>query len=166
MKDLNIRHGNIDDLQNCLALEESTFPPEEAASLENVKIRLTKFPQGFLVGEIDGEIVAQINSGSINSDDITDEEFKGLIGHEDNGKNLVIFSVAVNPKFQRQGIAMKMMAEFVKTAKNLEKEKILLLCKENLIPMYEKMGYVKKGISSSTHGGAIWYEMEQIINKK
>ncbi|MGB6129120.1 MAG: GNAT family N-acetyltransferase, partial [Psychrilyobacter sp.] len=79
------------------------------------------------------------------------------------GKNIVIFSVAVDPIHQKKGIAKMMMKEFVKVSKKMKKEKILLLCKENLMGMYERMGYKRIGVSASTHGGAIWYEMEQSL---
>ncbi|WP_321329424.1 N-acetyltransferase [uncultured Ilyobacter sp.] len=157
--ELKIRNGKVEDLEACFILERRTFPECEAASKENIKIRLSEFAAGFIVGEIEGKIVAHINSGSTNKDDITDEEFKGLIGHESDGKNIVIFSVAVNPEYQNLGIASKMMREFIEVSKKIKKQNILLLCKENLIGMYEKMGYEKKGISASTHGNAVWYEM-------
>lgn len=158
--ELSIRQGRPEDLEECFILESKTFPEEEAACRENIEIRLKRFADGFIVGELGGKIVAHINSGSTNKEDITDEEFKALIGHEDDGKNIVIFSVAVDPKHQRKGIASLMMEDFVKRSKELNKEKILLLCKENLMGMYEGMGYKKIGISASTHGGAVWYEMD------
>ncbi len=161
--ELKIRNGNLEDIEACFILEGKTFPKEEAACKENIEVRLNKFSEGFIVGELNGKIIAHINSGSTNQEDITDEEFKSLIGHEDGGKNIVIFSVAVDPVHQRKGIAKVMMKEFIQISKKMKKEKILLLCKENLMEMYEKMDYKKIGISSSTHGGAIWHEMEQIL---
>ena len=161
--ELKIRKGRVEDIEACFILEGKTFPEEEAACKENIEIRLRKFAEGFIVGELDGKIVAHINSGSTNQEDITDEEFKGLIGHEEGGKNIVIFSVAVDPIHQKKGIAKMMMKEFIEVSKKMGKEKILLLCKENLMGMYERMGYKKIGISASTHGGAVWYEMEQIL---
>jgi len=161
--ELDIRNGRLEDVEACFILEGKTFPEEEAACKENIEIRLRKFAEGFIVGELDGEIVAHINSGSTNQEDITDEEFKELIGHEDGGKNIVIFSVAVDPIHQKKGIAKMMMKEFIEVSRKMRKEKILLLCKENLMGMYERMGYRKIGISASTHGGAVWYEMEQIL---
>lgn len=55
------------------------------------------------------------------------------------------------------------MKEFIEISKKMGKEKVLLLCKENLMGMYERMGYKKIGISASTHGGAVWYEMEYVL---
>ncbi len=56
-----------------------------------------------------------------------------------------------------------MMKEFIEISREMGKKKIFLLCKENLMGMYERMGYRKIGISASTHGGAVWYEMEQSL---
>ena len=161
--ELKIRNGRLEDLEACFILEGKTFPEEEAACRKNIEIRLKKFSEGFIVGELDGEIVTHINSGSTNKEDITDEEFKGLIGHEDGGENIVIFSVAVDPVHQNKGIAKMMMKEFIEISREMGKKKIFLLCKENLMGMYERMGYRKIGISASTHGGAVWYEMEQSL---
>ena len=36
---------------------------------------------------------------------------------------------------------------------------IVLTCKENLISLYETLGYVSEGISDSVHGNAVWYQM-------
>ena len=160
---LKIRQGRIEDLEECFRLEGKTFPEEEAASKENIEVRLSKFSEGFIVGEAEGRIVAHINSGSTNKDDITDEGFKGLVGHEACGKNIVIFSVAVDPEYQRRGAATLMMKEFIEVARGMGKEKILLLCKENLMKMYKGMGYKEIGKSTSTHGGASWYEMEYTL---
>lgn len=157
---LSIRQGRIEDLEMCYKLESETFPEEEAASKENIRIRLERYSEGFIVGEAEGRIIAHINSGSTSKEDITDEAFKGLTGHEEGGENIVIFSVAVEPGYQRRGLAGQMMRGFVVRARELRKRRILLLCKEELIPMYEKMGYQKGGLSASTHGGARWYEME------
>jgi len=71
--------------------------------------------------------------------------------------------VAVDPIFQNKGFAKVMMKNFIEISKKINKEKILLLCKENLVEMYKKMGYKKVGVSASTHGGAVWYEMEQVL---
>ena len=79
--ELKIRHGRIEDLEECFVLEGKTFPEEEAASKGNIKIRLERYASGFIVGEIDGKIIAHINSGATSKEDITDEEFKGLTGH-------------------------------------------------------------------------------------
>lgn len=160
---LEIRHGRVEDLEECFRLEGKTFPEEEAASKENIEVRLSKFSEGFIVGVVEGRIVAHINSGSTNKDDITDEGFKGLVGHEPCGENIVIFSVAVDPEYQKRGVATLMMRKFIEVSRGLGKKKVLLLCKENLMKMYEGMGYKKIGKSTSTHGGASWYEMEYTL---
>jgi hypothetical protein len=36
---------------------------------------------------------------------------------------------------------------------------VVLACKEDKVPYYEKFGFVNEGLSGSRHGGATWYQM-------
>ena len=36
---------------------------------------------------------------------------------------------------------------------------LVLTCKEEKIHYYAKFGFVNEGVSSSVHGGAVWYQM-------
>ena len=36
---------------------------------------------------------------------------------------------------------------------------LVLTCKEALVHYYAKFGFVNEGISGSTHGGGVWYQM-------
>lgn len=156
---MNIRTVQKEDIEWCYKIEKECFEPSEAATMESLQDRANLYPDGFIVAQNDQAVIGMVNSGSTNSDDITDEEFKKLIGHTENGKNLVIFSLSVLPEFQGKGIAKSLMKKFIARARELGKEKILLLCKTGLIPFYEKLGFCYGAISSSTHGGAQWHEM-------
>lgn len=159
MNELIIRSVLPNDLDDCLMVEMSGFPPEEAASKKTLKLRMETFPQGFFVAELDERVIGILNSAATNQDDISDEELKQLIGHDRNGRNLVVFALAVLPEYRKQGIARQLMARFAEEARRLNKENILLLCKRHLIAYYESMGFDHVGPSKSTHGGAEWHEM-------
>jgi ribosomal protein S18 acetylase RimI-like enzyme len=159
MNDIKVRNVTIHDLDACFDLESQCFLPSEAASRDTIKKRLEVFPQGFLVAELDETVIGQINSGSTNKEDITDEAFKDLVGHDHDGKHIVIFSLAVLPEFQKKGIARQLMASFIEKSKKLKKKKIMLICKSELIDYYQRYGFVYTGESASTHGGFKWHEM-------
>jgi ribosomal protein S18 acetylase RimI-like enzyme len=159
MSDVIIRYVQPQDLDECYLVETSGFLPEEAASKETIQLRIDTFPQGFFVAELGGRIVGMVNGASTNKDDISDEKLKQLIGHDVDGKNMVIFALAVLPEFQRQGIAKQLMLRFIEEAGRNKKEKVLLICKHYLIAYYEGLGFIHAGLSSSTHGGAEWHEM-------
>jgi len=154
-----IRHVLPKDLDECFLVETTGFPPEEAATRETIKLRIDTFPEGFLVAEVNGKVVGMLNSASTNKDDISDEELKQLIGHDVDGKNLVVFALAVLPEFRKLGIARQLMSRFASEARELKKEKVLLMCKPYLVAYYEGMGFAHVGLSASTHGGAEWHEM-------
>lgn len=158
-----IRQAAPSDLEHCLVLEQACFPPAEAASRENIAIRLADFPQGFLVAEAGGRIVGQVNSGATHKDDISDEAFKGLIGHEPDGANIVVFSLAVLPEMRRGGLGAQLMREFIAGSRKRGHQQVLLLCKDALVPFYSRLGFADRGISASTHGGAVWHEMGLVL---
>ncbi|WP_147820406.1 GNAT family N-acetyltransferase [Salidesulfovibrio onnuriiensis] len=156
---LTIRRVAPADLTACAHVESVCFEPSEAASEAGIGIRIDTFPQGFLVAELDGKVVGQINSGCTGKEDITDEEFKQLIGHDPDGSNMVVFSLSVLPEAQGKGAARALMERFIADSRAMGKERILLLCKDYHIGFYEKLGYEKIGLSASTHGGFQWWEM-------
>ena len=82
-----------------------------------------------------------------------------MVGHEHDGANIVIFSLAVLPEFQKQGIAGQLLLQFIEASKKLGKQKIMLICKSDLVDYYQKYGFVYMGESASTHGGCKWHEM-------
>jgi ribosomal protein S18 acetylase RimI-like enzyme len=159
MSEIVIRNVQPQDLDECYAVEKSGFLPEEAASKETIQLRIGTYPQGFFVAEIDGRVIGMVNGASTNKDDISDEELKQLIGHDVNGRNMVIFALAVLPEFQKRGIAKKLMLRFIEEARQSKKEKVLLMCKHYLVAYYEALGFIHAGLSNSTHGGAEWHEM-------
>jgi ribosomal protein S18 acetylase RimI-like enzyme len=126
---VDIRRGTANDLDGCFLVEETCFPPSEAAERETISLRIAKFPQGFLVAELNRQLVGMLNSGSTNKEDISDEKLKKLIGHDEDGRNLVVFALAVLPEFQKKGIARQLMLKFFEEARNLKKKKIMLICK-------------------------------------
>lgn len=159
MKDLIIRHVTMDDLTACHTIEANCFPAAEAAWTTSLRTRIEEYPEGFLVAELNGRVVGQVNSGSTDKHDITDEEFKQLIGHDPDGQNMVVFSLSVHPDFQRRGIADTLMAKFIIQAQGMGKKTIKLLCKAGLIPYYARHGFHDDGLSASEHGGVEWHAM-------
>jgi ribosomal protein S18 acetylase RimI-like enzyme len=159
MENVNIRQVTAEDLEACFVIETACFPPSESADKETIALRIAKFPQGFLVAEVAGQLVGMLNSGCTNKADLSSEDLKKLIGHDAAGGNLVVFSLAVHPNFQKRGIARRLMMCFFEEARRLEKQKILLICKQELVGYYQRLGFVHLGGSKSTHGGSVWHEM-------
>lgn len=163
MIEYTFRTADPDDLIACHTVESLCFPPSEAAWTSSLRNRIEEYPEGFLVVEKDGRIIGQCNSGCTYKDDITDEDFKQLIGHDPDGPNMVIFSLSVLPEHQSNGVGGELLKKFLARARKLDKKQVFLLCKNELVGFYEKYGFVDNGVSGSTHGGAKWHEMVQTL---
>ncbi|WP_380996993.1 GNAT family N-acetyltransferase, partial [Sedimentitalea sp. HM32M-2] len=101
------------DAARCFAIESAAYKGDEAATLEKIAKRIANYPQGFLVLEIDGQMVGFVNSGCAHAVEMSNEEFKELVGHDPDAPNVVILSVVVDPAHQGQGYAGHLMREFL-----------------------------------------------------
>ncbi len=163
MVGINIRQVNKHDVDGCYKAEYACYT-SDGATKEKIRKRITLFPEGFLIAESKGKIIGIINSASTDKEDITDEELKDMTGHINNGRNMVIFSLAVLPEFQGNGISKQLMARFIEVSRALKKENILLICKSELIPYYQNYGFLYSRKSNSKHGGFEWHEMYLLLD--
>ena len=79
--------------------------------------------------------------------------------HNENGQWQMIFGVNTIPEYRRQGCAAQIINKVISDAKVQGRKGLVLTCKEKLIHYYAKFGFKNEGISESTHGGAVWYDM-------
>ncbi|MBI9088393.1 MAG: GNAT family N-acetyltransferase [Desulfobacterium sp.] len=162
--DVLIRQVKRDDLNECFLIEAACYTTDGATKEKIVK-RIDVFPEGFIVAEVNGRVVGFINGGSTCKEDITDEAFKDMVGHDSSGTNIVIFSVAIHPEFQKKGISVPLLKTYIELSKDLKKSKILLICKDDLVKYYGRFGFSYMAESNSEHGGFKWHEMGLLLNE-
>ena len=166
MSDIKIRIVNKQDLDRCFEIESVSYSGDEAASEDKILNRIKTYPEGFIVLENNREIIGFINSGATQKVELSDEEFKELIGHDPEGKHIVILSVVIHPDYQGKGMASKLMNSFIDKMNALGKIDIFLICQSELVDMYARYGFVNLGISDSDHGGMSWNEMSLSLQDK
>ena len=153
-----IRNVRPSDLEAVTELEAATFPAAEAASREAFAYRIAAFPERFFVAETDGRIIGLINGCASNLPAIEDDLFEPQ-GHEPDGTNQMIFGLAVHPEFQRRGVGAALLRHMIAFSGNASMERVILTCKQEKLAYYEKFGFENHGVSNSSHGGAVWYDM-------
>ncbi|WP_372821107.1 GNAT family N-acetyltransferase [Pseudomonas parafulva] len=153
------RPATPSDVDRCYHIETTAYEGDEAATREKIATRIAQYPEGFLVLEQDGQVVGFINSGCAHEVVMSDEAFKELVGHDAQAPNVVIMSVVVDPAFQGRGFAGQLMTRFITQMRERGKSTIHLMCKDQHVGLYEKMGYEYVKPSSSDHGGMAWHEM-------
>ncbi|HJO95953.1 MAG TPA: GNAT family N-acetyltransferase [Victivallales bacterium] len=159
MNNITIREVKKSDLDRCYEIEITSYEGDEAADRSKIIKRINTYPKGFIVLEVDDAIAGFINCGATDKIELSDEDFKELIGHDPNGKHIVIMSVVVHPDYQGKGYAGMLMNHFINKMIKLDKTSIYLICQTRLIKMYEKYGFEYIVVSNSDHGGLSWHEM-------
>ena len=156
---MNIRKATIQDLEAITLLESRCFPEAEAATKESFQERLNIFADYFWLLEEEGKVIGMLN-GMVSDDElIRDEMFEDASLHNKNGAWQMIFGLDTDPDYRNRGYAALLMEKAIEDTKKAEKKGLVLTCKAHLVHYYEKFGYVNEGISDSSHGGAVWYDM-------
>ncbi|MBO9196822.1 GNAT family N-acetyltransferase [Rhizobium sp. 16-449-1b] len=153
------RHAVPADAVRCFEIETAAYEGDEAATLEKIATRIAQYPEGFLILEAEGGIAGFINSGCAFEVVMSDEAFKELIGHDPVAPNVVIMSVVIDPAEQGKGYSKLLMQRFIRDMREAGKKSIHLMCKEQHVALYAKMGYRYTQPSASDHGGVAWHEM-------
>lgn len=156
---MNIRNAAIDDLKAIAEVESRCFPKAEAASENDFKKRLSVYPDHFWVLEDNKKIIAFVNGMVTNEPMLRDEMYENASLHDENGQWQMIFGVNTIPEYRRQGCAEKVLKKVISDAKEQGRKGLVLTCKDKLLHYYSKFGFENEGISESTHGGVVWYNM-------
>lgn len=141
------------------ALEAACFPPAEAAPYESFEARLQAFSDRFWLLYLDGELVSMVNGSLTHELDLRDEMFHDAGLHDADGPWQMIFGVATLPAYRCCGYAGKLLETAIEQCRREGREGLVLTCKEAKLSFYAKFGFVNEGLSSSEHGGDVWYQM-------
>jgi len=156
-----------EQLEDAILIERSVFPEDEAASLETFKYRQASAPHLFLgayAANEDNKLIGYICSTSSDSETLT---HASMTNHLPEGKSVCIHAVCVHPDYQRKGIGLGMLQEYLRRFEQATEEKkyerVLLLSHEDMIPFYTKAGFDLVGKSDVVHGSKTWFQLRYLL---
>ena len=156
---MEIRKGTLKDLEAIAAVEAACFPAAEAATAEEFAGRLQQYGNHFWLLWEGERLLAFVDGFCTDWPDLTDEMYADATLHRENGAWQMIFGVNTIPACRRQGYAGQLLQQAIADARAQGRKGLVLTCKEALVRYYAKFGFVSEGISGSTHGGVVWYQM-------
>ena len=160
-----IRRAKLSDLDEIANIESVCFPPDQAAGKAAFELRLQTFPHHFLLMcDEYGKIVSFIDGFTTDESDLTDEMYSVAGLHNENGSWQMVFGLCTLPDYRQRGFAQKLLKEFIRTACSEGRKGVVLTCKKELVPYYEKFGFVSEGVTNnSVIGGVQWYQMRRTL---
>ena len=156
---MEIRTATFKDLDAVSAVEAACFPAAEAATPAEFAERLLHYGGHFWL-MFDGEKLIGFVDGMVTDRaDLSDDLYAQASLHNENGAWQMIFGVNTLPPVFRQGVAAALLERAIADAKAQDRKGLVLTCKDKLVHYYAKFGFVSEGVSESTHGGVVWYQM-------
>ena len=154
-----IRTASMEDLDAITAVEAACFPAAEAATREEFAGRLRHYAGHFWLLFEYGRLVSFVDGMVTSQPDLTDEMYADASLHDPAGEWQMIFGVNTLPEFRRRGLAGQLLRRAIADAKAQGRKGLVLTCKDRLVHYYASFGFVSEGVSGSTHGGVVWYQM-------
>ena len=149
----------MSDLDAVASVEAECFPPAEAATKEEFAERLRYYGDYFWLMFEDEKLIAFVDGFVTDEKDLTDEMYEKASMHNENGAWQMIFGVDTIPEYRCRGCAAALLNHVIGEAKAQGRKGLVLTCKDKLVHYYAKFGFVSEGVSGSTHGNVVWYQM-------
>lgn len=156
---MNIRYAEMKDIAAIAAVEAECFPPAEAATEKDFVERVRHYGDHFWLMHDGEKLIAFVDGFVTDEPDLTDEMYENAAMHNENGAWQMIFGVNTLPAYRRQGVAAALIRRAIADARAQGRKGLVLTCKDQLVHYYAKFGFVSEGVSVSTHGGVVWYQM-------
>ena len=156
---MEIRTATMNDLDAVAAVEAECFPVAEAATKEEFAERIKYYGDHFWLMFEGDKLIAFLDGFVTDEPDLTDEMYENAAMHNENGAWQMIFGVNTLPGCRRRGYAGLLLQRAIADARAQGRKGLVLTCKEKLLRYYAKFGFVNEGVSASTHGGVVWYQM-------
>lgn len=165
MQRYEFREIRPEEAMEAARIEAVCFPPHEACSEAQMKARIQKAPEMFLVAadRLTGKLVGFLNGLATEETKFRDEFFENAGLHDPSGTCVMLLGLDVLPEYRKQGIARELMDQYAKKEAARGRRLLLLTCLDFRVPMYERMGFLDLGISDSAWGGEQWHEMKRIL---
>ena len=156
---MEIRTATFKDLDAVSAVEAACFPAAEAATPAEFEERLRYYGGHFWLMSDGEKLIGFVDGMVTDKADLSDDLYAQASLHNENGAWQMIFGVNTLPEYRRHGVAAALLKRAIADAKAQGRKGLVLTCKDKLVHYYAKFGFVSEGVSESTHGGVVWYQM-------
>lgn len=155
------RNIRPEEAAQAVLIEQICFPPNEACSKKNMKERIAKAPELFLVAvdKETGKIAGFLNGLATEEATFRDEFFTNASLYNPSGKNVMLLGLDVLPEYRKKGLAREIVRRYACRERDNNRSKLILTCLDSRVEMYKKFGFVDDGIANSSWGGEEWHEM-------
>ncbi|ODV97689.1 hypothetical protein PACTADRAFT_47558 [Pachysolen tannophilus NRRL Y-2460] len=89
------------------------------------------------------------------------------VGHVETSSTIGVHSVVIDNQYRNMKLATLLIKDYIQKLTQQEiGDKIVIICHEELIPFYERIGFIDDGVSECQFGGAKWHDMFIPLSKE
>lgn len=165
MLGFTFREIKPNETKQAITIEQICFPPHEACSAKAMTERIRAAAELFLIAVDNntGKIAGFLNGVATDETAFRDEFFTDISLHNAEGKNVMLLGLDVLPEYRGQGLAKEIVNRYIEKERARGREYLILTCLAEKVEMYQRMGFIDRGIANSTWGNEEWHEMSYML---
>ncbi|MHA8110456.1 GNAT family N-acetyltransferase [Lactobacillaceae bacterium Melli_B4] len=162
---ITFKRPEINDIDAVLHVEQSCFEPFEQLTRDDVKAIITDAGATSRLAIVDGKLAGMLLGRTTADKLLNNESYESNLKRQPDDSYLAILSLAVDPDYQGLGIATKLLEQSEQLVQSEQLTSLILDCRKELIPFYEKHGFKLLGHSNSKFGDIEWFGMQKNLTK-
>lgn len=129
----------------------------EESSFEKLPVKLSVSKET-LIGHI---IATKIYSDRITEDSMAlPEKANPKRGHIEQSRSIGVHGLVIDPEWQGRNLGTLLMHDYIQKLSNQDLgSKVVIIAHKNLIPFYEKIGFVNHGESECKFANETWFDL-------
>lgn len=89
------------------------------------------------------------------------------VGHQPDGRTVMLHSLAVSPTYQRGGLGKALMRAYLARVKETGLgDRVAILTYDRLVPYYQGLGFEHYGKSKSNYAGVAWHDLVSLVVRR
>lgn len=162
---LIIRPATVYDIDTIFMTEAKLYSLSESSSKEVLKERITHYGDHFWLMFEGNRLAAYVYGLVTNEPDLTDEMYENADMHNEAGRWQMILGMTALPEYRKKVYTDQLIKRFIDAARVQGRYGLVLICKDQQIKYYERLGFKNEGSNGkSFYGGVEWKQMRLIIN--
>ena len=166
LKKFRFRPARPDEGRRLGEIDSICFPPNEAVPMDAIIEFARLIPDQILIAQDreSGEIAGFVSSMASDEERLRDAFFTDVTLHDKAAQTAFGLSLDVLPQFRDQGLARELVRLCGIWCQVKGRRRLVITAHEELVKMYERMGFKDLGISDSKWGGTVWHEMDRMLD--
>lgn len=164
VREYGYKHNAINLPEVAKRLDKEEQEKSDDSDSDSVELKTEKLPIKLSV--IKETLIGHVIATKIYSDKITNASMElpssddKTKGHVEQSRSIGVHGLVIDPEWQGKNLGTLLMHDYIQKLSNQDLgSRVVIIAHKELVPFYEKIGFVNHGESLCNFAGQNWYDL-------